>query len=191
MNKKEILQNALILPLVFGVAFAIAFCVFMGFNIDGLLPVPNDTVFAYHDVIEENDEKPKLDNLTKNDNIGAISFGNTGLTLRYEANYSSLVGSVSMVDGSKPLDEIGATYLEATSGNAKEIEKAGRMKINSLYGDFEYRLADKKSFNNRLDVIGYSPRMSKCVIVFYQNSNGNGLTSEYNALVFEEVHNGA
>lgn len=191
MKKKEILQNALILPLVFGIVVAIIFCIFMNFRIDRLLPVPNDTVFAYHDSVEENAEKPNIDALTVNDNIGSITFGKTSLAIRYQADYSNLVGSISMLENSKALNETGFAYFKATSSNAREIKKAEAININSIYGEFNYSLVDEKSFDNEYQATIYAPKMKKGLVIIYQASDGYGLTSKYNALIFEEVSYGA
>lgn len=175
MNKKEILHNALILPLTFGIVFAIAFCVFMKFNIAGLLPVPNDTAFAYHDSIDEDNK------------IGSASFGSTTLEVRENASYSSLAGALSVTEGSKSFGEIGCVYLKTTAMNAKDIKSAGKMEISLNSDSFSYKLIERKSFDNELEAISYAPEVSRSVVVYYQASSGVGLASEYNALVLEEV----
>lgn len=188
MDKKEILRNATVIPIIFGIILAIALCFYLNANIEGVLPVPRNTTFAYHDsAIVDASAKVDWENLKSNDSIGELEIGETKLALCYEADYSNLIGSVSVAKESAALNNIGCAYLKTTMANAKLFENAKKISIDSEYGSFKYELIDKLEFKNEYQAKIYAPSAPKSLVVYYQASNGVGLTSKYNALVFKEV----
>lgn len=188
MKKKEALQNAIILPIATGLILAIFLCVYFNSNFQHIIPVPQNTVLAYHDsMIIDSSAKAEWDELTPNASIGDIELGNTTLALCYEADYFNLVGSVSVLKESTAFNEIGSAYLKTTTENAKLFQTSKDISVNSEYGSHKYKLADELEFNNEFEVKSYAPSLPKSLVVYYQGSNGAGLSSTYNAMIFEEV----
>lgn len=188
MNKKEILQNAIIFPAIVGAVLAVALCIYLNANIERMLPVPQNTAFAYHDsAIIDASAKDDEDNLMKNASIGEVELGQTKLALCYEADYSNLVGAVSVKKESTSFDKVGCAYLKTTMANAKLFEDAKNIGIDSEFGSFKYQLIDKLEFDSEYQATVYAPSVAKSVVVYYEASDGAGLTSKYNALVFKEV----
>lgn len=180
------MRNAILLPLIAGIVLAVVLCIFFNSNVERVLPVPEGTAFAFHDTLS-NENNVDLNNLKNNDSIGYLELDETKLGIRYEADYSSLVGSVSLKKESTALDEIGCAYLKTTKENAKLIEKSKSISVDTAYGSFKYELVNELEFDNEYQATIYAPSIAKSLVVYYQNSNGAGLTSKYNALVFKEV----
>lgn len=186
MDKKDILQNAIIIPAVVGVVLAVCLCFYLNSNIQNVLPVPQDTAFAYHDSNADSSEVD-TNNLNSNDLIGHIEFGKSRLEIRYDADYSKYVGSVSMQDGSTDFSKIGSAYLKTTTANAEIIKSENKIIIDSVYGKFEYEKIDELEFENEYQATVYAPKAPKSLVLYYQKSSGAGLTSNYKALIYKEV----
>lgn len=188
MKKKDILQNAIVLPIIIGVVLSILLFFYLNSNIDAFLPLPKDTAFAYHNDLSNNNEvKEDVDSLLPNDCIGEISLSNIQLKLYYCADYAKLVSGLSMQEDSTPLNEIGCAYLKSTNRVANELALNDTIKISSIYGDFEYSLVEEVTVANEYKALAIAPDEPRSLVVYYQASNGNGLSSEYKALVYKEV----
>lgn len=151
------------------------------------IPVPQGTALAYHDIVDANDTEVDANCLVKNDSIGELSAGKVKLGVRYDADYSSLLGAVSFQPCSTALDRVGSAYLKTTKENAKLIEGENKIKIESIYGSYSYELADEIEFENEFQATSYAPKLPKSLVIYYQGSNGVGLTSSYKAMIFKEV----
>lgn len=187
MNKKDILQNAVIIPIVAGLVLAIAFFIYLNANSGKMLLLPSDTVLAYHDRLGNDRINDDAEKLEANDAIGEALIGNQRINLRYNADYSNLAGSLSMVDGGDSLNNVGCTYFEATNANLSRIKENGSLEIKSDLGDYRFRIIDEVIADSEYEVLEIAPDMPKSIVVYCQQSNGVGLTSKYRALVLEEV----
>lgn len=187
MNKKDILQNAVIIPIAAGLVLAVAFFLYLNANSSHMLLLPKDTILAYHDSIGNEGINDDAEKLEINDAFGEVLIGKQSLTLRYNADYSNLAGSLSMVEGSDLLDSVGCTYFEATNANLSRIKDNGSLEIKGDLGNYRFRIIDEVIADSEYEVLAISPDMPKSIVVFCQQSNGVGLTSKYKALVLEEV----
>jgi hypothetical protein len=190
MKRNEIITNVIIIPLVLGVVFSIAFFLFFNANSDIVLPVSQGTSFAYHDEHSNGSDvvdKSSVDEFSSNDNIGSLTIGDVSLTVKYNADYSNNLGCVSLEDNGSALGEIGCSYLSAYAGDIKGIDTDKTLNINSVLGDYQYKYVDEYSADNEYELLSNSPKIEKGLVIYYQQSNGAGLSSKYKALVFEEV----
>lgn len=194
MEKKEFLRVAIILPICLGLILSIVFFAFFKINSDLLKPVSDGTVFSYHnEQVQAKDEvvKPKndfeLSDFNKNDNLGTITFGTSAVTIRYDADYSNLVSSVSLMPQSNKPGDVGCAYIYAFENNITSSYNKEAVIIDGVFGSHMFKVIDEFDAKSEDDVLKYAPDESRALVVYYQATGGSGLTSKYKAIVYGEV----
>lgn len=118
--------------------------------------------------------------------IGEMTFDKTRLDVLYKGDYSNLVDSISLEYGAMP-SEIGIGYYEAFGNNIKGI-KDEQITIKNNEGSINcYSFKDSFSVGNRDEVFLEKVNCTQGLVIFYQESGEYGFSSQYEALVFEEV----
>lgn len=184
--KKDILHKGIIFPLLTGIVVAIAvFCAFLG--MDNFFPVKNQTAISYFDILENNKQEENIDffNLKNDQNIGTIKIGDKTLNVRYKSNYSHMIDSVSMVDGS-PFGKVGLCYLNVLENSISNQDKK-IITVDSSFGKYTYRFVEKYEANNENDIMLKNLETKKGIVIYYQKAEKYGFSSKCEALVYEEV----
>ena len=200
---KEFLKKAVIPPLAVAFVFAIILCVYFKVNVDKFIPLYNNTQYAYHDDLakDENknnknasvdkaeykeDENADFSAFEKNECIGVIRVGK-GYPIRYDMDYSRIQKAVSFVPQSVPFGEVGFTYIYSGNNVGKDIAAQKNLSVGTVLGDKQYSFKEQKSFKSEYDVLNFAPVCKSALIIYYRDSVSAGFTSEYIALVYEEV----
>lgn len=190
MKNKDFVQTTVILPIVSALILSIAFFVFFKCNSDIILPFPQNAVIANHDhLVSDNkrvSDKKTFDEIKSNDNIGTVSAGDTDYIIRFEADYSNMISSLSLQSESVQFGEIGTVYLSSFYKNGQAFEDADRITIDSIFGNYEYKKADSFTADNEYKILSSSFK-GKTIVIYYQKTDGVGLSSDYQAIVYEEV----
>lgn len=185
--KKDILQKGIILPLIIGVILAFAFFIFLR-DTTAFQPVAEKTQIAFHDDKSVDNEMVVRDDLKlcrENDNIGSIIAGDDSFIVRYNADYSNMINSVSFVDGAAFGD--GVSYLEITSDIVDKIMSAEILSYSGTFGEHRYMYAGSKNYSGKYAVTADLPEINKGIVFIYQAKDNGGLSSKYTALFFEEA----
>lgn len=187
MKKKEFIQNGIILPIVSGLLLFIAFFFLFRAEIHKIIPIPQGTQLAYYDTVNDDTAQVDLKNPKKNDCLGTVSFGQSSLKLRYDADYSSLSDSASVMPQSAQFGDTGCIYLKTVYANAINFKQASVISVSTNEGEHYYSLVEKQSSKNEYDVLKSAPNADRSLVLYYQDSDGAGLTSKYQILIFKEV----
>lgn len=189
--KKELITKAVVIPIAFGIVLFILFILAVKPNISAVFPVNEGTAFAFFDSKSENNKMTELDdNNTKpnvNDTIGYVKLIGKTIGIKYNCDYSNRIGSLSMQEGSVHFGETGCVYLNALSDSGEIINDEKDIDIESIYGNYRYILVDKYTVDNAFKVLNTSSNGGKSLVIYYQLSDGKGLSSDYRVLVYEEV----
>lgn len=177
-------QKMVLIPVITGVILCIV-SFFVIKSTDAYLPIRQDTVLAYHNFLPQ--KADDVNNIKENSIVGSIEFSSKQFDLVFENDYSNMKDSFSMITGSSNPSEYGCVYIKTISSNADAASKSSQMSLKTLYGDFNYKLVDKFTKNSEYKILSYSPRAKRSVVVYYQKSDGVGLSSDYEALVYEEA----
>lgn len=189
MKRRELIQNGIILPIVATlILFVVFFLLFKG-NVARLVPVSPGTEIAYHDSLSEPADNSA--EIVKNQSLGTVTWDDVSLNLYYDADYSYLKKGMAVMPSGSNLKNSGCAYLKTTYTNAAELEK-GSVVCVTVDGDKRfYNCYDDKSFNSEYELLRFSPKGEKTLVVYCQDSDGAGLKSGYNALIFKEVAHGS
>jgi hypothetical protein len=187
---RQFFKKVLTVPVYIALALGIVLFIYLKVNIDSFIPLYNNTQYAYHDELIE-DKEPEGDkkdpfNFVKNQKIGVIKVG-SGFPIRYDMDYSNVQTSVSYLPDNVPFGETGFVYIFSGNDNGKEIGKETILNIESVWGDKKYRFKEKESFPSEYSVLNYAPDCESAVVIYYHDSATAGFTSDYIALVYEEV----
>lgn len=185
--KKEILTKGIVLPLIIGIVLAVVFFVFLS-NSDMLNLVSEGTQFAYHDAIGADAKPVDVDRLSKckpNDSLGAITFGDDNIVVRYNADYSNTINALSFVDGVE--FGYGVSYLEANEDAARALKKARNCTYDGTFGKHKYSYVEAREYDSRYLALMDAPSINSGIAILYRPIVDYGLTSGYTVLVFEEV----
>lgn len=185
MEKNELIKKSIIISGVIGIVLAIIILTVTSAKASLLIPIPDGTVLAYHD--ELSNAVKSASNLQDNQEIGVLSTEKSKLNIKYNAGYSSLSDSIIMTEGSNALGEIGCAYLKTTAQNGSEIEKSDSISIEGVFGAHKYIISDAFNADNEYQVLSYASGLSSSVAIYYQKSDGAGLSEKYRVLIFEEV----
>lgn len=178
------IQKMVIIPALTGV-FLCVVSFFAVKSTDSFLPIKQGTVFAYHHIQPEKADDVK--NVGENSVVGSISFASKQFDLVFENEYANMENAVSMLKTGSTPDAYGCVYLKTVCSNAKAVEGAKTLRLNTVYGDFEYKFKEKMTADSEYKALSYVPRAKKSAVLFYQKSNGIGLSGEYEVFVFEET----
>lgn len=185
--KKEILTKGVLLPLIIGIVLAVVFFVFLS-NTNALKPVSDGTVFAYRDEIGADSaivEVDKLSSCKANDCIGSFNASGEDIIVRYNADYSNMMNALSFVDGVEFGN--GVAYLKANESVADSMKNAKKCIYSGTFGTHTYVYSQTKEYDSEHLALMDAQSISSGVIVLYQPVEKYGLTSSFNAVIFEEV----
>ena len=185
---KDFLKKGVILPLACAAGACVILTAGLSLNYEKLMPLSADSVISYYEDTELSEETADISQITSFDELEANTLiGTVGdVTIRYNAEYSALKTNASVVVNSALPSETGCMYLKTTSA------LSGNFDVNSFTftsGDtrIEYRYVDEFNADNEEQVLATAPELEHAMIVYYQISNASGLSSNYRALIFEEV----
>lgn len=180
----HMIQKAVIIP----VTTALVLCIISFFAVkstDSYLPIRQDTVFAYHDSLPQ--KADQANSVRENTWIGTAAFSDKKFDLVFENRYSNMDNAVSLLKSGNAIGEYGCSYIKTISSNAKTVSSSKTLEVKTVYGDFKYAFADKFVSDSEYNIISYSPRAKRSIVVFYQKAANAGLSSDYEAYVFEGV----
>lgn len=136
-------------------------------------PVKDNTVVAIHD--ELGDEHF----------LGTLSFGVTSLKLYDVPSYASLENGATIESG-VGIGDIGCTYIKVFQNNTKTLLN-GDIIITTEADEHYYTFVESVDAKSEYAVKQLNPELKRCIILYYQKSNGLGFSNEYEALIYKEV----
>lgn len=191
MKRKELILTAVVMPLAIGLILSIVFVMIAKPSISKVLPIDEGTAFAYHDNLDSNSETVSQDvdiaDLKANDVIGTVKILGNDMNIKYNCDYSNTINSLSFNQQNCRFGDIGCVYLETNHNSAKIIEGESELDIESVFGTYKYQLVEQYKADNEFKILSSVPNYSKAMVIYYQNTNGAGLSSSYTALVYQEV----
>lgn len=170
-NKKSVITKAVIFPLVAGIIIA---AVAVGFRFGG-----------YFFDITDNSDIAYFDSKDKTSEIAQMELGDDELSVIDGFDYSLLDDGVCRTKGS-PFGEIGVGYYLVLQN---KIDSSNRQNITVVAADKSYEYKYKYSFsaNNEDEIFARSCNVGKGFVLYFQNADDCGFSSDYTALVYEEV----
>lgn len=191
MKKNDFRLNAVILPLVLGIIFGVVFFAAAKPNISRIIPISEGTELAYFDEISENRNMADFDGdlsaLKSNDLIGTVKILGNDINVKYDCDYSNMPGSLSMSKKGTYFGEVGCVYLSTFSDSGKILKGETEIDIESVFGTYKYKLMGTHKSDNEFKILSTAPDISHALVIYYQESDGAGLSPKYNVLVYEEV----
>lgn len=117
--------------------------------------------------------------------MGEISFGDSSIDVVNEDCYSALEGNACYKKGAK-LGEIGVGYYLVLNNN---YDAYGQSSATAVVGDSKHRYKVVCTFSaeNENDIYNHNTDVGRGFVLFYQNASDYGFTSQYTAVVYEEV----
>lgn len=189
--KKELITKAVVIPIAFGIILLVIFILAVKPNISSALPVNSGTEFAYFDSKPEKGKTAELSDSSAepsaNDTIGSVNLIGETIGIKYNCDYSNMAGSLSVKEGSVHFGETGCVYLQALSDSGDIINSEKDIDVESIYGNYRYVLVDRYKADNEFKILNSSAGDGKSLVIYYQISDGKGLSSDYRVLVYEEV----
>lgn len=170
-NKKSVLTKAVIFPLVAGIVIA---AVIVGSYFGGsFFDVINNIDVAYFDLKNGG---------TK---IAKFQFGDSEIPVVDCYDYSFLSNGACFTKGSR-FGEVGVGYYLVLNNKIEPFDKG---KIIVLAGDKTYKYEYKNEFSvkNENEVFTNNCGVSKGIVLYFQNAEKYGFSSDCTALVYEEV----
>lgn len=170
-NKKSVLTKAVIFPLVAGIIIA---AVIVGSYFGGsFFDVINNSDVAYFD-LKNGDTK-----------IAKFQFGDSEIPVVDGYDYSSLSNGACFTKGSR-FDEVGVGYYLVLNNKIEPFDKGN---ITVLAGDKAYKYEYKNEFSvkNENEIFTNNCGVSKGIVLYFQNAEKYGFSSDCTALIYEEV----
>lgn len=185
--KEKILKKGVLLPLIIGIVLAIAFSVFLQ-STDIFKPVSDGVVLAYHDDIGADAdvvERDRLGDYKPNDVLGSITADDESIVVRYKADYANTASSLSLENGVE--FGKGVCYVEANYSIVDKLLNADKLVYSGAFGEHKYRYVDTKEYPSKQALYNAENDVNKGMVFIYRTVTGYGLSSNYTALIFEEV----
>ncbi len=170
-NKKSVAIKAVIFPLVAGIIIA---AVAVGFRFDAsFFDIANNSDVAYFDSNSDANE------------IARLKYGDCEFPVVDGFNYSSLNTSVCRTKGSA-FGEVGVGYCLVLQNRITSLNKQN-ITVSASDKSYKYKYKYSFSANNENEVFNQPCNVSKGVVLYFQNADDYGFSSDYTALVYEEV----
>ena len=167
--RKDILQKAILLPLITALVIGAVFFVVMKGSERKLVPFSDGSVIAYHSETEE-------------ETAGEIN----GIPMRYDADYASLINMAGIHSGSASFDETGCVYLQILNTNADKLGDTVTVTLPDGKS-YRYTYAYELTAPDEQQALMTAPAAAKSLVVYFHPSEGVGLASQYQILVYEEA----
>lgn len=170
-NRKSVLTKAVIFPLIAGIIIA---AVTVGIRFGGsFFDITNNSDIAYFDSTDSDDE------------IAKFQLGNSEFSVVDGYNYSFLNNGACYIKGSQ-FGEVGVGYYLVLENKISSLDKEN---ITVIVGDKTYKYEYKTDFSakNENEVFTHNCGVSKGLVLYFQNAEKYGFSSDYTALVYEEV----
>lgn len=169
-EKKSIIIKAVIFPVIAGII--IAFCTV-------------SLLYGRSVVDFEQGERLMLFEPSSYSKIGEISFDNGSIDVVAEYCYSALENGACYKKGAQ-FGDIGVGYYLVLNNN---YDASGQSSATVTVGDsrYCYKVVDTFSAENENDVYNHNTDVGRGFVLFYQNASDYGFTSQYTAVVYEEV----
>ncbi|MDO4363756.1 MAG: hypothetical protein Q4C99_04460 [Clostridia bacterium] len=170
-NRKSVLTKAVIFPLVAGIIIA---AVAVGFHFGGsFFDITNNSNIAYFDTKNGGTE------------IAKFQFGNNEFSVADGYDYSFLNNGACYTNGSR-FGEVGVGYYLVSENKISSFNKKN---VTVTVGDKTYKYGYKNKFSakNETEVFTHNCDASKGIVIYCQNAEKYGFSSDYTALVYEEV----
>ena len=186
---KKFFGRVILLPLLTGIVIALVFSAVMNTCIDSILPFNRGTVIAMHDgsgdaldMDEGETANWHLSELNDNALIGTVG----DLSLRYNADYSLMNETASVMPASAEWDKPGCLYLKIL---AKEALKFGDTVTVSVpfYGDRQFEFVEEYTVSGERAALSVAPAYPGSMVIYYRITNGIGLSSQYGVMIYREV----
>jgi hypothetical protein len=71
--------------------------------------------------------------------------------------------------------------------NIQDIDFDDTLTVQTVFGDYKYQFVEKQIADSEYEILTNNPDVKSGLVIYYQNSDGLGLSSKYSVLVFEEV----
>lgn len=170
-NKKSVLTKAVIFPLVAGIIIA---AVIVGFRFGG----------SFFDVIN-NSDIAYFDSKNGGTKIVKFQFGDSEISVVDRYDYSSLNNGACFIKGSR-FGEVGVGYYLVLKNKIEPFDKGN---ITVLVGDktYKYKYKNEFSVKNENEIFANNCGVSKGIVLYFQNAEKYGFSSDCTALVYEEV----
>lgn len=183
---KEFIKRGVVLPLICAALVCAVSLMIFTKNSDSLSPFAKGGVISYYDDVQPLNETVSLDGAESFDELESNSLiGTAGdVELRYDADYSALNNSASIACGSALPSQNGCMYIKTT------YALSGSFYVNSFtlqtsLGKTEYSFYDELTVSSEQEALSISPALKKSVVVYFQTSDGSGLSSDYSVYIFE------
>lgn len=180
--KKDFRNAAIILPAILTVILFIAFFVCMSV-MDNCIPFSDGETVAYFDSAVSDKEA-----YSDNSLCGSISCEKAETDIIYNADYSNMNGSASLIpDGARP-GETGCVYIKMLPSDIKPFAKASSGKsvtVNAQNKKYIYTYAYKFTSKSEYKITSENPDVSKAMIIYSLTPKGAGISDDYTAYVFE------
>lgn len=170
-NKKSVLTKAVIFPLVAGIIIA---AVIVGFRFGG----------SFFDVIN-NSDVAYFDSKNGGTKIAKFQFGDSEISVVDEYDYSSLNNGACYIKGSR-FGEVGVGYYLVLENKIEPFDK-GNITVLADDKTYKYKYKNEYSVKNENEIFTNNFGVSKGIVLYFQNAEKYGFSSDCTALVYEEV----
>lgn len=196
--KKKFLKNAIIIPIVIAVVMTILFFVSYNAVANNLIYKKNRismSDYSYsklaqaEEIMSENGSVSKSDSWSVKDNtvIATADFNGQVMQVVYKANELNSSGNLSL-NGDILFGEAGVCRLYCNRKDNKNIRMLGEndiVSINTIYGDFSYRVVQITSCKNKAQLERVADSMSKALVLYTDSNTSIGLDNSYYTVVCE------
>ena len=186
---KKFITRVILLPLLTGLVLGGAFTVFMNSRIDEVLPFNKGAVIAMHDgsADEAETNEDVADNwhfseLDKNTPVGTVG----DLSLRYDADYSLMDGTASVMPGSAEWGQPGCLYLKILAKEALYFGDNVTVSV-PFYGERQFEYVKEYTVSGEQAALSAAPAYDGSMVIYYRITGGIGITSDYGVMVYREV----
>lgn len=182
---RDFIKKAVLIPVITGLVIGVLFAVAFGTTVNGMMPFNEGAQLAVHGLltVDEAPEAASVREAAKNSRLGITV---NGRELVKDADYTLLKDCVSVRTGSNEFTGTGCRYLKTIYGVADKFTQT--LTLSHSDGTKQHFVfADKYTVSNEQEALAVAPLFDSSIVVYYQNREGAGLSSDYYVMIYEEV----
>lgn len=182
---RDFIRKAVLIPVITGLVIGVLLTVVFSTRVNGVMPFSEGAQLAVHDrlTVDEESEAASVNEAPKNGRVGVTI---NGREVVKDADYSLLKECISVQSGSNEFSGTGCRYLKTISGLAGEYNRTLTVEHDDGTQQHFY-LTEEFEVNNEQEALAIAPLANSSLVVYYQNRNGAGLSSDYYVIIYEEV----
>ncbi|MBQ9227236.1 MAG: hypothetical protein IJ168_00265 [Eubacterium sp.] len=181
----DFVKKVILLPVITGVLLSAVAVLCFSNAVNSVMPFNRDAQLANHEALAlpQDSAADSIQNAADNEPIGATA---EGMLMVKNADYTLMTDCISVDPSSSEWTASGCRYLKILNSRAADF--GTELTVTLSDGTQKYfRFTEEYDVDNETQALAVAPFDGSSVVIYYQNTEGVGLSDNYHLMIYGEV----